>query len=134
MGRFLVLLLFLGTLGACGAGDDGYPSRRQGAFPAVPAVSEGAIRSEQQFLVTLSSRLLVDGSRNYIRYGANGHLWGEIGGQPFGGTWIWRGRQLCQTTMPPIAEGCQTWSVEKGLAVARAASGSRRAGFFVIHP
>ena len=78
--------------------------------PSEP-VTVGAIETRSQFLATLVGPALIAGERNSIQYMPDGWLWGGIGEQSIVGFWEWRGDTHCQTTEPPIANGCQKWFV-----------------------
>jgi len=129
MKRLMVLMICLtGPLAACGDGVS-----RQANFPAGEIVSRGSIKTRAQFVVTLSGKFLVDERRNYVLYAPNGEFWGELGGTAFGGTWEWRGKTLCQNSVPPLVDGCQSWKVMEDTAIAAARRGRGGNGVFRIY-
>jgi len=120
---FLISTVAL-ALSGCG-------NREMSGLPMGNVVSKGRIATQSEFVGTLSGRILLAGGGSYVKYSPDGYLWGEVGGRPFGGQWEWRNGQQCQTSSPPIALGCQRWSVDGNIA--RAEGGGDANATFVIY-
>ncbi len=97
------------------------------------AAKEGAaIETRTEFVAALGNKPLTGLGGNFVRYFPDGYIWGEIGGVSFAGVWEWRGREQCQSSKPPVATGCQTWTVRENRAYAISTQGDGTVGVFTI--
>lgn len=102
-----------------------------GGNSAATPVATGAIQTKAQFVATIANRNLTFGN-NSIRYFPDGYLWGNINNQSFVGAWEWRGTSQCQTSDPPVAVGCQSWTVKGTVAFATSTQGRGETAKFNI--